>query len=602
MTHLIKNYLDKNDWRIKENANVGYSLQGLGSYLVSNVTKDYWLNDVYSPPIKNAHEQGDLHIHDLGLLAAYCCGWDLKDLLIRGFRGGDYRVASKPPKHFRAAVNQLVNFFTTVQAESAGAQAVSSFDTYLAPLVRNDNLSYQEVKQSLQEFIFSLNMPSRAGFQTPFINVTMDLICPKMIAEEPIIIAGEPQEGTRYGDYQKEIDMINTAFCEVMTEGDANGRVFTFPIPTYNVDKSFPWDSPVVNRIMTMTAKYGIPYFSNFINSDLSPEDARSMCCRLRLDNRELRKRGGGLFGANPLTGSIGVVTINLARLGYTSHTEEDLYKQLDQLMTLARESLMVKREFIEELTEQNLFPYSRYYLSDVYDRFGQSWANHFNTIGINGMNECIQNFSPLNEDGAEHMGTPAGQKFAVRIMEYMRDQMRKYQEETGQLFNLEATPAEGTGYRFALLDKKQFPHIIQSGEDEPYYTNSTHLPVGYTSDLFEALDLQDEVQSLYTGGTVLHGFLGESMSDPAVVGKLIKSVFTKYKLPYFTITPTFSVCKNHGYLSGEHFECPTCGSVTEVWSRVVGFYRPIQQWNNGKQEEYKDRKEYDKANTNPIT
>lgn len=587
---MISDYVNQHDWRVKENANMGFSLQGLNNYVISEVTKSFWLNQIYSEPIGKAHSQGDFHIHDLGLLSTYCCGWSLEDLLLKGFGGVEGKIESKPAKHFKTALGQLVNFFYTLQGEAAGAQAFSSFDTYMAPFVRLDRLNYDQVKQSMQEFIFNLNVPTRVGFQTPFVNLTMDLICPSTLADQPIIIGGETMNKYTYKDFQPEMDMINKAFCQVMMEGDAKGRIFTFPIPTYNITKEFDWNNHVIDHIMDMTSKYGIPYFANFVNSDMSPEDARSMCCRLRLDNRELRKRGGGLFGANPLTGSIGVVTINMPRLGYLyKNDEKSFFDALHRLMDLAKSSLETKRKIIEKNTELGLYPYSRHYLSSVFARFHQYWKNHFSTIGLNGMNECIMNFF----NGEEDISTPPGQKFSIKVLDYMRDVIRSYQEETNNLYNLEATPAEGTGYRLARLDKRRYPDILTAGDGTPYYTNSTQLPVGYTQDLFEALDLQEELQCKYTGGTVFHAYIGERISDIETCKVLVQKVMSQYRLPYFTLSPTFSICDEHGYISGEHFQCPHCGKDSEVWTRVVGFHRPVQNWNKGKQEEYKNRKEF---------
>jgi len=585
---LVLDYVTREDWRVNENSNMDFSLQGLNNHVIAEVTKGFWLHQLYPPEIRDAHNGGDFHLHDLGLLAPYCCGWSFEDLLKLGFRGVPGKVASAPPRHFRTAIGQLVNFFYTLQGEAAGAQAVSSFDTYLAPFVRHDKLSYKEVRQGIQEFVYNLNVPTRVGFQTPFVNLTMDIVCPATLAEQPVIIGGEPQE-TVYKDFQVEMDMINIAFCDVMMKGDASGRIFTFPIPTYNISKEFQWDSPVVDAVMEMTARYGIPYFANFVNSDMSPEDARSMCCRLRLDNRELRKRGGGLFGANPLTGSIGVVTINMARLGFLAGTEEEFFLRLQRLMDLAKSSLDIKRKVLEKNTDLGLYPYSRFYLQAVKERFNEYWKNHFNTIGINGMNEAIINlFGP-----EESIATPRGQAFAIKVLEHMRSTLVDYQQETGDLFNLEATPAEGTAYRLARLDRAAYPAMVISGTKEPYYTNSTQLAVGHTDDMFDALDLQDELQIRYTGGTVFHGFLGESIEDIATCKQLVRKVMENYRIPYFTISPTFSVCPEHGYLRGEHNECPKCGGKAEVWTRVVGFHRPVQNWNLGKKEEFRDRLEY---------
>lgn len=550
---VVEDYLGGADWRVNENSNTTYALQGLNNYISSTVTAKYWLNKIYPQEIREAHTSGQFHIHDLGLLAVYCCGWDLKDLLVKGFRGVAGKVESAPPKHFRSALGQIVNFFYTLQGEAAGAQAFSNFDTLLAPFIAYDSLNYKDVKQALQEFIFNINVPTRVGFQTPFTNLTLDLFVPSAFREEAVIIGGEPQEAT-YGEFQEEMFMLNKAFIEVMMEGDAKGRIFTFPIPTYNVSKDFQWGHPVVERIMEVTAKYGIPYFANFVNSDMSPDDARSMCCRLRLDNRELRKRGGGLFGANPLTGSIGVVTVNLPRLGYTAQSEEEFFEGLDSLMQLARESLRVKRKALEKLTENGLYPYARFYLSGIKERFGQYWKNHFNTIGIIGMNEALLNFI-----GADIMSDD-GLEFAVKVLDHMRDRLAAFQEEDDMLYNLEATPAEGTSYRLAKKDLADIPDIVYSGSAErPYYTNSTQIPVEMTSDLFKALRHQDMLQPLYTGGTVFHVFLGEAVSDPSAVSRLLQKITDGYSIPYVTITPTFSVCPIHGYLRGEHRFCPIC-------------------------------------------
>jgi len=544
---LMEGYLVQTDWKVKENSNMAYSLQGLNNHVASGVSAHYWLNKVYPVEVRDAHANADIHIHDLQLLAAYCCGWDLRDILMKG------------PKHFRTALGQLVNFYYTLQGEAAGAQAVSSFDTYLAPFIAYDNLEYEDVKQAMQEFLFNMNVPTRVGFQTPFTNITMDLVVPNSMKDEPVIIGGKFQEKT-YKEFQKEIDMINLAFTDIMTAGDANGRVFTFPIPTYNVTKDFKWDSTVADKIMEMTAKYGIPYFSNFINSDMSPDDARSMCCRLRLDNRELRKRGGGLFAANPLTGSIGVVTINLPRIGYEAKDKKEFFEILEKRMNIAKTSLDIKRKVIEKFTDEGLYPYSRHYLEDIKSKFGEYWKNHFNTIGISGMNEAGLNL--INSDITQE----EGHKFAIEVLDFMREKLMDYQNETNNLYNLEATPAEGTTLRFALADKVQYPKIIVANEKDyqengadPYYTNSSQLPVGYTDDIFEALDLQDDLQTRYTGGTVLHGFVGEKMPSVEGTKKLVKKIAENYHLPYFTITPTFSVCPSHGYIEGEHFFCPKC-------------------------------------------
>jgi len=591
-TDLVDKYLNQYDWRVNENSNMAYSLQGLNHYISSEVSKLYWLNRIYPVAIKEAHQNGDFHVHDLGLLSVYCVGWDLHDLLTVGFKGVSGKMESKPPKHLRSALGQIVNFFYTLQGEAAGAQAFSNFDTLLAPFIRYDNLSYAEVKQALQEFIFNVNVPTRVGFQTPFTNITMDLTVPSYFTNQGVVRGGEIQKET-YGEFQKELDMFNKAFLEVMLEGDAKGRVFTFPIPTYNMTKDFNWDNPNLELLWKMTAKYGIPYFSNFINSDMNPEDARSMCCRLRLDNRELRSRGGGLFGASPLTGSIGVVTINLPRIGYLAESEEEFFTLLLERMNLAKESLEIKRKILEKLTEENLYPYIKFYLRHIKERFDQYWKNHFSTIGLLGMNEACLNLIGVN------IASPKGKEFAVRVLEFMRDKLVKFQEETGNIFNLEATPAEGTSYSLAKLDKGLYVDIICANEDEyaqghePFYSNSSHLPVQHTDDVFAALDHQDDLQTLYTGGTVLHGFIGENIDNTEGLKQLVRTICSKYRLPYFTITPTFSVCPSCGYLAGEHETCATCGSECEVYSRVVGYLRPVKQWNKGKKEEFRRRKTY---------
>ncbi len=556
---LVDKYIGEADWRTKENSNMGYSLQGLNNFISSIVSAKYWMNRVYTERIRKAHEEGDLHVHDLQMVAAYCCGWDLKDLLLKGFGGVPGKVHSAPPKHFRSALGQMVNFIYTLQGEANGAQAFSNFDTLLAPFVHFDKLKYKEVKQALQEFVFNMNVPTRVGFQTPFSNITLDLQVPSTLKDEAVIIGGMPQPHT-YSEYQKEMNMINKAFAEVMSEGDAQKRVFTFPIPTYNITKDFNWDDPALNPIWEMTAKYGMPYFANFVNSDMSPDDARSMCCRLRLDNRELRKRGGGLFGANPMTGSIGVVTLNMPRIGYLSKNREEFLQRVDYLMEVAKESLELKRVFIEKLTETGLYPYSKHYLGDIKRKQGSYWANHFSTIGLVGLNEGLLNL--LGKD----ITTYEGNRFAQRVLKHMRKKLLTYQKETEHLYNLEATPAEGTTYRLAKLDKERFPDIIFANDQavkeenaEPYYTNSSQLPVGFTSDIFEALDLQDDLQTKYTGGTVLHGFLGEKINDIEVVKNLVRTIATNYALPYFTFTPTFSICPKHGYIKGEHHTCPKC-------------------------------------------
>ncbi|MFW6376330.1 MAG: ribonucleoside triphosphate reductase, partial [Thermoplasmatota archaeon] len=588
---MVDDYIDRTDWKVNENSNMSYSLQGLNVYTSETVIENYWLNKIYPPEIKEAHKEGDLHIHDLGTLGPYCVGWDLKDILQKGFRGVSGKIASSPPKHLGAAMMQIVNFLYTLQGEAAGAQALSNFDTLLAPFVRYDNLDYDDVKQKMQMFLFNMNVPTRVGFQTPFTNITMDLNPPRHMRDEPIIIGGETKD-ENYGDFQEEIFIINRAFAEVMQEGDANSRPFTFPIPTYNITNDFDWDNEGYDPLWNMTAKYGIPYFSNYVNSDMDPEDARSMCCRLRLDNRELIKRGGGLFGANPKTGSIGVVTINLPRIGYKAKNEDEFIEILDSFMDKAKRSLEIKRELIESLTRCGLHPYSRFYLSDVEERFGEYWKNHFSTIGLVGMNDAV-----LNLFGND-IGSEKGIRFAESVLSHMKDRLKEYQEETGNLFNLEATPAESTCYRLAKLDEKRYTDIkihnkMEDNEDEdvrPYYTNSSQLPVGYTSDVFEALKLQEPLQTKYTGGTVFHAFIGESMPSPTATKKLVRKISEISSIPYYTITPTFSVCPDHGYISGEHELCPKCetGSKNrcEVYSRVVGYLRPVDQWNDGKTQE----------------
>ncbi|MFH1103157.1 MAG: ribonucleoside triphosphate reductase [Pseudomonadota bacterium] len=589
---LVDHYIQREDWKIKENSNMCYSLQGLNNYISSDITSEYWLNKIYPPEIREAHKSGDFHIHDLSLLSVYCVGWDLKDLLVQGFKGVEGKVESAPPKHLRSALGQIVNFFYTLQGEAAGAQAISNFDTLLAPFVRYDRLNGKEVKQALQEFVFNINIPTRVGFQTPFTNLTMDLNVPSTLKNHPVIVGGKEQTET-YSEFQAEMDMINRFFAEVMMEGDAKGRVFTFPIPTYNITGDFDWDNSNLEMIWKMTGKYGIPYFSNFVNSDMSPEDARSMCCRLRLDNRVLLKRGGGLFGANPLTGSIGVVTINLPRIGYLASDEKAFFKRLEEQINLAVKSLSIKRKVLERFTEENLYPYSKFYLRDVKRHYGLYWKNHFSTLGIIGMNEACINLL------AESIVTPAGQQFAVRTLEFIREKITRIQEDTGDIFNIEATPAEGTSYRLAMIDKKRFSDVICANEKEfrngaaPYYTNSTHLPVNFTTDIFETLKLQDSLQTKYTGGTVLHIFLGEQVTDVEAIKSLVKKIATNYRLPYFTLTPTFSVCPSHGYLIGEQHQCRSCSQETEVYSRVVGYLRPVKQWNDGKQAEYRMRKTF---------
>jgi len=583
---LFDEYIGKSDWTVRENSNMSYSLQGLNNHVIAKATQGFWLQHVYTDDIREAHQQGDIHIHDLGLLSTYCCGWSLEDLLMKGFGGVQGKVESAPPKHFETALMQLVNFIYTLQGEAAGAQAVSNFDTLLAPFIRINGLSYEQVKQAMQAFVFNMNIATRVGFQTPFFNITMDKEVPVTHKNLPIIIGGELLSAHTYSEFQAEMDMINMAFCEVMMKGDSKGRVFTFPIPTYNITSDWDWDSPVTNRIMEMTGKFGIPYFSNFVNSDMSPEDVRSMCCRLRLDNKELIRRGGGLFGANPKTGSIGVVTINMARLGYVSKTMDEFFDRLERLMEIAKESLELKRTILEENIQRGLYPYSKYYLEDVFKANDEYWHNHFATIGPNGMNECILNFT----GGKENIATSEGREFAEEVLDFMNEILVRFQGETDHLYNLEASPAEGTAYRFARLDKAEYPDILTAGGEHPYYTNSTQLPVGHTEDLFDALDLQEQLQIRYTGGTVFHGFVPERIESVETVKKVLQKVMQNYRIPYFTLTPTFSICPEHKYLAGEVPSCPHCGKTTEIWTRVVGYHRPVQNWNDGKQEEYKDR------------
>jgi anaerobic ribonucleoside-triphosphate reductase len=592
---LVDQYLDMEDWRVKENSNMSYSLQGLNNYLSSTVIAKYWITRIYPPNIADAHFSGDMHIHDLGVLGPYCVGWDIKDLLLTGFGGVPGKIESIPAKHFRTALGHVVNFFYTLQGEAAGAQAFSNFDTYLAPFIRYDGLSQKEVEQSLQEFFFNMNVPTRVGFQTPFTNVTLDLKVPDFMKDEPVIIGGEFKDAT-YGDMEKEMEIFNIAFAKVLSQGDAKGRVFTFPIPTYCITKDFDWDSPISKEIFEVAAKYGAPYFSNFVNSDMKPEDVRSMCCRLRIDNRELRKRGGGFFGANPLTGSIGVVTLNLPRIGYLAKNEDEFFERLEALMEIAKDSLEIKRKVLEQFTEKGLYPYSRRYLKGVKETFGKYWKNHFSTIGLVGMNEAILNLFGYG------IATKDGLEFAVKVLNFMREKLADFQEETGNIYNLEATPAEGASYRLARIDKRKYPDIIVANEKylakgaEPFYTNSSQLPVDHDADLFEALEHQDRLQTLFTGGTVFHIYLGERLYSWRAAAELVRKVAWNFRLPYFTLTPTFSICPTHGYISGEHKQCPKCGANCEVYSRVVGYLRPVDQWNDGKQAEFAIRKTFEKA------
>ena len=588
---LVEDYLNDRDWRVRENSNMTFSLQGLNTHITDKIISQYWLGKIYPRPIRAAHESGDFHLHDLGTLGAYCVGWDLRDVLLRGFRGVRGKVESRPAKHFRVALLQIVNFMYTLQGESAGAQAFSNVDTYLAPFIRADGLSYDEVRQNVQEFVYNMNVPTRVGFQTPFTNITLDLKVPRFLADEPAILGGAPHK-TSYGEYQPEMDLFNRAFAEVMLEGDMHGRPFTFPIPTYNVTEDFDWDNPILEPVWEMTAKYGIPYFSNFIGSDMRPEDARSMCCRLRIDNRELRSRGGGLFGAHPLTGSIGVVTINLPRLGYLAEDEDDFLVRLGNLMDLARKALEINLKTLEQMTDQALYPYSRYYLSRIREAEGGYWRNHFSTIGIIGMNEAL-----LNLKGCS-IAAPEGQAFAIETLDWMRERLGSYQEETGEIYNLEATPAEGASYRLAKKDLERFPdlriyNLEAHGGKVPYYTNSTQLPVGLTDDLWAALAMQDPLQVKYTGGTVFHGFLGERLPSPDATKRLVRKIAHSFHMPYFTLTPTFSVCPDHGYIVGEHRTCPECGAKSEIYSRIVGYLRPVEQWNDGKRAEFANRRTF---------
>ncbi len=583
---MFGNYLGDKDWSIKENANMQRSVNGLNNYVREAFTKKYWLYEIYPEDVRKAHESGDAHIHDLGFFGPYCAGWDLRQLLTDGFGGVGGKVESNPAGHLRSFLGQIVNSTFTTQGETAGAQAWSSIDTYCAPFIYYDNLTYEQVKQCIQEFIFNINVPTRVGFQCPFSNLTFDVKVPNTLKDQPVIIHGQYKDKT-YGDFQEQMDIFNRAFCAVMLEGDAKGRVFTFPIPTINITKDFEWNNPVVDEFMKITCKYGIPYFANYVNSDLSPEDAVSMCCRLRLDKRELRKRGGGLFGSNPMTGSIGVYTINMPRIGYLSNTREEFFERLENIARIGKTSLEIKRKVIEHQSEKGLYPYSTHYLRDIKARTGEYWTNHFNTIGLVGMNECCLNF--LGKD----IGTEEGKNFGIEVMNFLRDLMSQFQEETGHSYNLEATPAEGTTYRLARLDHQLYPDIIQAGKEEPFYSNSSQLPVEYTDDIFECMDLQDELQSLYTGGTVQHLYIGERIENIEVCKNLIKSIFEKYKMPYISLTPTFSVCPDHGYITGEHFTCPECGRDAEVWSRVVGYLRPVQNYNKGKKEEYMLRKKF---------
>lgn len=584
---LVDNYLKINDWRVKENSTVTYSVGGL---ILSNsgaITANYWLSEIYDQDVADAHRNAEIHIHDLSMLTGYCAGWSLKQLIQEGLGGVPGKITSAPSSHLSTLCNQMVNFLGIMQNEWAGAQAFSSFDTYLAPFVKIDDLSQKEVKQCIQSFIYGVNTPSRWGTQAPFSNITLDWTCPKDLENLPAIVGGKEQDFT-YGECQREMDMVNKAFIEIMIEGDANGRGFQYPIPTYSITRDFDWSDTENNRLLfEMTAKYGTPYFSNYINSDMEPSDVRSMCCRLRLDLRELRKKSGGFFGSGESTGSVGVVTINLPRIAYLAKDEADFYARLDRLMDISARSLKTKRTVITRLLEAGLYPYTKRYLG--------TFDNHFSTIGLIGMNEVGLNAKWLRKD-LTHRETQA---FAKDVLNHMRERLSDYQERYGDLYNLEATPAESTTYRFAKHDKEEFPDIITANMDgAPYYTNSSHLPVGYSEDIFSALDVQDELQTLYTSGTVFHAFLGEKLPDWKAAANLVRKIAENYKLPYYTMSPTYSVCKNHGYLTGEVFDCPDCGEKTEVYSRITGYYRPVQNWNDGKAQEFKDRKVYDIGNS----
>ncbi|WP_447924465.1 ribonucleoside triphosphate reductase [Georgenia muralis] len=581
----IEEYLDRSDWRVNANANQGYSLGGMMLNTSGKVVANYWLSEVYAPEAGAAHREGDLHIHDLDMFAGYCAGWSLRNLLEQGFNGIPGQISSGPARHLSSALGQMVNFLGTLQNEWAGAQAFSSFDTYLAPFVRRDSLGYDQIRQLVQEFVFNLNVPSRWGTQTPFTNLTFDWVCPADLREQVPLVGGEPCDFA-YGDLQGEMDLLNRAFIEVMTDGDDDGRVFTFPIPTYNITKDFDWDGPNTERLFTMTAKYGTPYFQNFISSDLDPGMIRSMCCRLQLDLRELLKRGNGLFGSAEQTGSLGVVTLNLARLGHVHAGDEaGLLARLDELVDIARDSLELKREVIQQHIDGGLFPYTRRYLGTL--------ENHFSTIGVNGMNEMVRNFT-LDEDD---LTGPGGHALAVRVLDHVRARMVEVQEATGHLYNLEATPAEGATYRFAKEDRKRFPGIIQAGTAEnPYYTNSSQLPVGFTDDPFEALERQEELQGKYTGGTVLHLYMAEKVSSAEACKQLVRRSLSTFRVPYITVTPTFSICPAHGYLPGEQHTCRTCGAACEVWTRVMGYFRPVSSFNIGKQGEYAEREMFTEA------
>lgn len=590
----ITNYINRTDSKIHFDSEIDYHLQGLYKNISNEVSERYWMNEVYTDEMRDLHYGRDIKIHKSSTLSAYCVGWDLEDLLRVGYRGVAGNIASKPAKHFSSALGQLMNFLYTLTNESPdGAVAVSSLDTYLAPFIRYDRLTYKQVRQAVQSFVFNLNMPTKSGGQVVFSNITLDLQCPKYMANQPVIRGGELQKET-YGEFQKEMDIFNRALVETYIEGDANGRAFTWPIPTYNITKNFDWDNKNLKGLWEMTAKYGVPYFANFVNSDMDPEDARSMCCRLRIDKRELKKRGGGLFGANPLTGSIGYVTINLPRLGYLyKGDKKSFFKRLEHLLEVSDEVLSIRRSVVENFTEKGMYPYSKFYLRSVKERTGSYWSNHFNTIGVLGMNEACLNY--FEKD----ITTKEGQKFAAEVLDFINKKMLVFQKNSGELYNLEASPAESTSYELAKKDKQLYPDIIVANEEEcqegaaPYYTNSTQLPVGFTDDVFEALDLQDNLQCKYTGGTVFHNFLGERLNSGDEAKVLVKKIAQNYKLPYFTICPTFSICESHGYIRGEHFKCPECNEECQVYSRIVGKIAPVQRWNPGKKSEFKQRKVY---------
>lgn len=581
----INRYLDLTDWEVFENANASFSLQGLNHHIVQSLIAQFWLKKIYPKIVSDAHRSGALYLHDLGSLSSYCFGWDLYDLLLKGFGGVEGKPESLPPKHLRSALAQVWNFFFTLQGEAAGALAFSNFDTYLAPFIHYDKLSYSEIKQCLQEFIFNMNVPTRVGFQCPFSNITLDLVAPEHIAKQPVIIGGEPQKET-YREFSKEMEMFNIAFCEVMMEGDKKGQIFTFPIPTYNITKDFNWESSATKAIFEMTSKFGIPYFASFIHSDLKPEDTRSLCCRLRLDMRFIRK--GGLFCSNPLTGSLGVVTLNLPHIYYAQKKSLDIfYREIEKYLEIARLSLQIKRREVEKFCEIGLYPYSRVFLEAVKKKTGKYFSNHFSTIGVIGMHEMLVSYGI-----SEGIVYEEGKKIALEVLSFIQRKLDSFRKEDKVLYNLEASPAEGASYRLAKGDKKRWGGIETSGENEPFYTNSTQLPVDATNNVFESLDHQDKLQSTYTGGTVLHCFLGERI-DADVCKNLVKKITEKYHLPYFTITPTFSICSTHGYLEGEQPECPTCKKPTLIYSRVTGYYRPVSAWNMGKKEEFERRKEF---------